>query len=233
MEPNYSKIFNNKIMQAVSAYCELNKIEDVDSFIKKCFTDGFNIEKYGLLGEESEKIDGDQKKWAEKEVIVEKRVEVPVEVIKEIEKIVEVPVEVIKEVVVEKEIIKEIPVEKVVTKIEYICDKTTEDELGKKVAELLNEMSKKDDQLDELRRSLDILLDKPPVEIIKEVEVIKEVENSEKLKMLSDTLQKLRKELLLKEEKIKELETINKQLESIKVNQGAVYLKGSNLTQRL
>ncbi len=51
--------------------------------------------------------------------------------------------------------------------------------------------------------------------------------------MLSDTLQKLRKELSLKEEKIKELETINKQLESIKVSQGAVYLKGSNLTQRL
>ena len=62
---------------------------------------------------------------------------------------------------------------------------------------------------------------------------VKEVENNEKLKMLSDTLQKLRKELSLKEEKIKELETINKQLESIKVSQGAVYLKGSNLTQRL
>ena len=229
MEPNYSKIFSNKIVQAVSAYCKLNNIEDVNGFIKKCFESGFIIEKYGLLGEtlnEGEKhlkIDGIEEKWVEKEVIVEKRVEIPVEVIREVEKIVEVPVEVIKEVVVEK----------VVTKVEYICDKTTEDELGKKVAELMNEMSKKDKELDELRRNLDILLDKPPVEIIKEVEVIKEVENNEKLKMLSDTLQKLRKELSLKEEKIKELETINKQLESIKVSQGAVYLKGSNLTQRL
>jgi hypothetical protein len=47
----------------------------------------------------------------EKEVIVEKRVEIPVEVIKEVEKIVEVPVEVIKEVFIEKEVVKEVLVE--------------------------------------------------------------------------------------------------------------------------
>jgi hypothetical protein len=233
MEPNYSKIFNKKTMQAVSAFCELNKIDDIDKFIKKCFTDGFNIEKYGLLGEtlnEGEndlKIDGEQEKWVEKEVIIEKRVEVPVEVIKEVEKIVEVPVEKIVEKIVE------VPVEKIVTKIEYISDKTTEDELGGIIANLKNEMSKKDEELDELRHNLDELLNKPPVEIIKEVEVIKEVENTEKLKMMGETLQKLRKELSLKDKKIEELETINKQLESIKVSQGAVYLKGSNITQKL
>jgi predicted RNase H-like nuclease (RuvC/YqgF family) len=233
MEPNYSKIFNKKTMQAVSAFCELNKIDDIDKFIKKCFTDGFNIEKYGLLGEtlnEGEndlKIDGEQEKWVEKEVIIEKRVEVPVEVIKEVEKIVEVPVEKIVEKIVE------VPVEKIVTKIEYISDKTTEDELGGIITNLKNEMSKKDEELDELRHNLDELLDKPPVEIIKEVEVIKEVENNEKLKMMGETLQKLRKELSLKDKKIEELEEINKQLESMKVSQGAVYLKGSNLTRRL
>jgi len=215
MEPNYSKIFNKKTMQTVSAFCELNKIDDIDKFIKKCFTDGFNIEKYGLLGEtlnEGEKdlkTDVVEEKQLIKEVIVEKRVEVPIEVIKEVEKIVEV----VREVPIE--IIKEVPVEKVVTKIEYISDKSSENEL------------------DELRHNLDELLDKPPVEIIKEVEVIKEVENNEKLKMMGETLQKLRKELSLKDKKIEELEEINKQLESMKVSQGAVYLKGSNLTRRL
>ena len=208
-------------MQTVSAFCELNKIDDIDKFIKKCFTDGFNIEKYGLLGEtlnEGEKdlkTDVVEEKQLIKEVIVEKRVEIPVEVIKEVEKIIEVPVE------------------KIVTKIEYISDKTTEDELGGIITNLKNEMSKKDEELDELRHNLDELLDKPPVEIIKEVEVIKEVENNEKLKMMGETLQKLRKELSLKDKKIEELEEINKQLESMKVSQGAVYLKGSNLTRRL
>jgi hypothetical protein len=172
-----------------------------------------------------------------KEVIVEKRVEIPVEVIREVEKTIEVikevPVEIIKEIIVEKEIIKEVPIEKVVTKVEYISDKTTENELGGIITKLEEEMSKKDEELDELRRNLDIALDKPPVEIIKEVEVIKEVENNEKLKMLGETLQKLRKDLLLKDKKIEELENINKQLESIKVSQGAVYLKGSNIIQKL
>ena len=55
----------------------------------------------------------------------------------------------------------------------------------------------------------------------------------DKIKMMGETLQKLRKELSLKDKKIKELEGINKELENIKVNQGAVYLKGSNITQRM
>jgi predicted RNase H-like nuclease (RuvC/YqgF family) len=156
MEQKNSKMLDNKIMQAVSAYCKLNDIEDIDGFIKKCFDTGFNIEKYGLLGKT---LNGDEKdlktgetgeKHLIKEVIVEKRVEIPVEVIKEVEKIIEVPVEVIKEiekivevpvdvikeVVVEKEIIKEVPVEKVVTKIEYISDKTSENELIGKIEQL-------------------------------------------------------------------------------------------------
>ena len=90
MEPNYSKIFNKEIMQAVSAYCKLNNIEEIDGFIKKCFNTGFNIEKYGLLGKTLNESEKDLKtveveeKHVIKEVIVEKRVEVPVEVIKEV-----------------------------------------------------------------------------------------------------------------------------------------------------
>ena len=220
-------------MQAVSAFCSSNNIEDVDDFMYRCFKQGFDIEKYGLLGNSLNEGEKD----LIKEVIVEKRVEIPVEVIREVEKTIEVikevPVEIIKEIIVEKEIIKEVPIEKVVTKVEYISDKTTENELGGIITKLEEEMSKKDEELDELRRNLDIALDKPPVEIIKEVEVIKEVENNEKLKMLGETLQKLRKDLLLKDKKIEELENINKQLESIKVSQGAVYLKGSNIIQKL
>jgi predicted RNase H-like nuclease (RuvC/YqgF family) len=212
---------DKKYNSDIQLFCELNKITDVNSFVTQCFKQGFDIKKYGLLGNSL----NEGEKEVIKEVIVEKQVEIPVEVIREVIK--EVPVEVI------KEIIKEVPVEKVVTKIEYISDKTTENELGKIITKLEEEMSKKDKELDELRHNLDIALDKPPVEIIKEVEVIKEVENNEKLKMMGETLQKIRKELSFKDKKIEELESINKQLESIKVSQGAVYLKGSNITQRL
>jgi predicted RNase H-like nuclease (RuvC/YqgF family) len=195
MEPKNLKIFDYKIMQAVSAFCSSNNIEDIDDFIYRCFKQGFDISKYGLLGktlndgEKDLKTSGIEEKHVIKEVIVEKRVEVPVEVIKEVEKI--------------------------VTKIEYISDKTTEDELGRIITELKNEMSKKDEELDELRRNLDIKLD----------------EN--KLKMMGETLLKLKKELSLKDKKIEELESINKQLENVKVNQNATYLNGSNITRRL
>ena len=218
MELNYSKIFNKKTIQSVLSFCELNEIGDTDKFIKKCFTNGFNIEKYGFLGnslndeEKHLKTDGIGEKHTEIEVIVEKRVEVPVEVIREVEKIVEV--------------IKEVPVEKVVTKIEYISDKTTENELG-------GIISKLEEELEKVRRSLDEHLSKPPIEIIREVEVIKEVDNNEKLKMMGETLQKLRKELSLKDKKIEELEGINKQQENVKNNQTAIYLNGSNLNRTL
>jgi predicted RNase H-like nuclease (RuvC/YqgF family) len=225
MEPNYSKIFNKKTIQSVLSFCELNKIDDTDKFFKKCFQSGFNIEKYGFLGnslnddEKHLKTDGIDEKHTEIEVIVEKRVEVPVEVIKEVEKIVEV--------------IKEVPVEKKV----YITDDSQMEKLTQEIERLqkLKEIHDLDQEnshkeLFELIKKVKELekeLDKSPIEIIKEVD------NNEKLKMMGETLQKLRKELSLKDKKIEELEGINKQLESIKVSQGAVYLKGSNITQKL
>ena len=223
MELNYSQIFNSRVLDQIKSYCSLNKIEDIDKFISDCFRQGFNIEKYGLLGntlndgEKHLKTDEVEEKQVIKEVIVEKRVEIPVEVIKEIKKVVEVPVdriievekivEVPVEVVVEKEIIKEVPVEKIVTKIEYISDKTTEDELGGIIAKLEEEMSKKDKNLDELRRNLDEVLDKPPVEIIKEVEVIREVEKpNDKVNLLQQTIQNLTSEVRELKKKNEELE---------------------------
>jgi hypothetical protein len=225
---------NPKYNSDILDYCKLNNIDDVELFVSQCFKQGFDIKKYGLLG----KTLNEGEKDLIKEVIVEKLVEVPVdrivevpvEVIVEKEKIVEVPVEVI----IEKEVIKEVPIEKVVTKVEYISNKTTEDELGGIIAELKNEMSKKDEKLDELRRSLDIALDKPPVEIIKEVEVIKEVERSnDKVIMLQDTLQKLRSEMKDKNTEIDSLKGLIKQLESRLNPTGAVYMKGSNINENL
>ncbi len=179
----------------LSAYCSANNIEDIDDFIYKCFKQGFDIKKYGLLGKplnEGEKhlnTGGIEEKQVEIEVIREIRVEVPVEVIKEVEKIVEVPVEVIKEVPVEKvvlqEVIKEVPVDRVVEKIIQTSDDTQINELLLKIQQLNGEisikcleidnikqefstktkemenifqdkMSKKDKELDELRRNLDI-----------------------------------------------------------------------------
>ena len=199
-------------MQSVSSFCDANNIEDKDNFIYLCFKQGFDIKKFGLLGETLNEGEKDLK-TVEME---ERRVEVPVEVIREFEKI--------------------------VTKIEYICDKCGESELFGKIKQLEEEMSKKDEKLDELRRNLDIILDitldEPPVEIIKEVEkiveVIKEVEKpNDRVEMLQETLISLRKELQTKNERIKELEKINRDLENISSNKGAVFLRGSNLNNRI
>lgn len=183
------------MMQTVSAFCESQEIKDVDNFMYLCFKQGFDIRKYGLLGktlnegEKDLKTGGIEEKLVEIEVIREIRVEVPVEVIKE--------------------------VEKVVTKIEYISDKSGENELLLKIQQLENEMSKKDLDLDELRRKLD-----DPV-------------TNNNINMLQNTLQKLRGELSEKNQKIKELEQINKGLLDGQQTSGAYLLRGSNLNKRV
>jgi len=231
--------FEIKNFKEVYDFCYLNQIMDINSFIDECFKQGFDIKKYGLLGKTLNEGEKDLKtgivgeKQVEIEVIREIRVEVPVEVIREVEKIVEI----IKEVTVE------VPVEKIVTKIEYISDKTSENELLLKIQQLednifhlndeidaekqkfstkttemenifQNKMSKKDNELDELRRNLDI-----PVE-------------DNRLTMLSDTLQKLKKEIIDKDKKIEELSTKINILEN-NINKGAVFMKASNISQNL
>jgi hypothetical protein len=185
-------------LKSVQEYCKLNNIENVDKFISKCYVDGFNIKKYGLLGDDSEKIGGIEEKQVEIEVIKEIRVEVPVEVIKEVVKYVEVPVEIIKEVeviqYVDKEVIKEVPVEIIKEKIVNVIQEVPVPNIDK-------------------------IGDEP--------------KSNDKVLLLQETLQKLRKELTEKNSRITELEEINKQLESIKVSQGAVFLKGSNLNETM
>jgi hypothetical protein len=185
---------NSAQLTSVQEYCKLNNIEDIDKFISKCFTEGYNINKYGLLGDDSGKIGGIEEKQVEIEVIREIRVEVPVEVVK----YVEVPIEIIKEVeviqYVEKEVIKEVPVEIITEKIVNVIQEVPVPNIDK-------------------------IGDKP--------------KSNDKVLLLQETLQKLRKELTDKNSRITELEEINKRLESIKVSEGAVYLKGSNINKTL
>ena len=78
-----------------------------------------------------------------------------------------------------------------------------------------NEMFKKDLELDKLRQKLD-----DPV-------------TNNKLNMLQDTLQNLRNDLSLKNDKINELEKINQELQKTANLQNAIYMKGSNLNSRI
>jgi len=260
MEPNYSKIFNKETLGSVNSFCKLNNIDDVDSFIKNVFQEGFNIKKYGLLGktlnegEKDLKKGGIEEKRVEIEVIREIRVEVPVEKI--VERIVNVTDDTkINELLLKiqqlenrpseiVEVVKEVPVDRVVEKIIYTTDDVQINELGGKIAELeqeiftktdeigkiiqefstkteemenifQNEISKKDLELDELRLKLD-----DPV-----------VNNN--INMLQNTLQKLRGELSDKNQKIKELEQINKGFLGGQQSSGAYLLRGSNLNKRI
>jgi len=244
---NITLELDSKQYKDLTRYCELNKLVPED-IVKKSYLEGFMIEKYGLLG----KTGGEQEKRVEIEVIREKRVEVPVEVIKEVVKVeyVEVPVEkeiikevpvekiveVTKEIPVEKVVIKEVPVEVIITKTEYISDDTKTNELLLKIQQMENEMSKKQQVLDEVRHSLDIHLAKPPVEKIVEVVVEKEsTDNSLKPKLdaLQNTLTKVRQETLDKDKKIRELEQTILDIQKLQENKQAVYLKGSNLDDKL
>jgi len=211
------------------SYCNLNDVL-ISEVVKKSFTTGFNIERYGLLNSNTPK-----------ETIIEKIVEVPVEVIKEIIKEVEKPVEIIREV--EKVVIKEVPVEKIVTKIEYISDDNKTNELFGKTEQLKTENEKlilnsqeKDKEIAEVRRTLDELLAKPPVEKIVEVVVEKEMtDNSSKVKLeaLQTTLGKIRGESLEKDKKILLLEDKIKELQKVQDNKQAVYFRGSNLDHKI
>ena len=265
----------------LQTFCKLNKLE-IDDVIASAFRQGYRIEKYGLLGTPGVV----QEKIIEKEVIVEKRIEVPVEVIIEkpiiqyvevekeiikeipvdrvVEKIVEVTKEIPVEKVVIKEVIKEIPIEKVVEKEIFITDDNQVNELLFKIQQLESDkqifstktqeleeevrkfstittenenifhykMSKKDEELDELRHSLDILRQTPPVEKIVEVVVEKPVDDSKSQK-LQETIAKLRQDILDKDKKISDLELKISELMGLQQEKKALYLKGSNLDDKL
>ena len=193
----------------------------------------------------------------EVEKIVEVIKEVPVEIINEVEKIVEVikevpspPVEVIK--YIDREVIKEIPVEKIVniydnsepTIIEKIVEKPVEvikevEKIVEKPIEVIKEVEKIVEKPIEVIKEIEKIVEKQiivevPVEKIIEKEVIKEVEKpNDKSKLLEVTLQNLKKELNLKDDRIKELMGKINQLEILNRNSGAVYMRGSNLNENL
>jgi predicted RNase H-like nuclease (RuvC/YqgF family) len=174
-----SKIYDKTTYSQIQTYCNENNITNIDDFIFRCFKQGFDINRYGFLGKTQEVI--------EKEIIIEK--EVPVEVVKEIEKIVYIT-----NTENEKNLTERI------TKLDEECKNfsTKIDELelerqifSTKTQEMENffqySLTKKDEELDELKRILD----------------------NDQSKKLQETLQKLRKELIEKNKKIEELENIN------------------------
>jgi hypothetical protein len=122
------------------SYCNMNDLR-ISEVIKKSYLGGFNIERYGLLN-----VSGVKETQVVKEVIVEKRVEIPVETIKEVVKIeyveVEKPVEKIVEKEVIKEIVKEVPVEKLVEKevIKEVIKEVPVDRVVEKVVEVIKEI---------------------------------------------------------------------------------------------
>ena len=77
MEKKYSLIIEKHLHDDVVAYCKLNNIEDVEKFKLTCFVKGYNIDKYGLFGDERDVKVVQQE--VVKEVIIEKPVEVIVE----------------------------------------------------------------------------------------------------------------------------------------------------------
>ncbi len=208
--------------QEVELFCKLNNIT-IDKLIKKSFKAGYNIEKYGLVGN----MGGIQEKWVEKEVILEKWVEIPVEVIKEVEKIVEVIKEVPVDRVVIKEVIKEVPVEIVVTKIEYISDKTSENELYEKIVQLESEKKIFSTKIKELESELVVFSTK-----MTEMENI--FQDNDNSQQLQNTIQTLMKSVRDKNIEIDELKKqLAEQQKNNEIYEKAKYLRSSNLDDTL
>jgi hypothetical protein len=277
MSPDTRKILvlSKAEHQDLESYCKLNNL-DVDAVLKDSYLQGFRIEKYGLLGNPG----AVHEKQVLKEVVVEKRVEVPVEVIVEkpvieyveiekeiikevprgvlvekivevvkevpVEKVVEKTVEIVKEIPVDRvviqEVIKEVPVEKVITKTEYVTDES-------KVLELVQELERLR-ALPPTTVEKEVIKEVPvPYEVVREVEVIKEItvevpvevvkevlvekKTSEDTQRLQETLNKLRQQTIDKDVKIKQLEEEIVSLKSLLQPQKAVYLRGSNLDDNL
>jgi hypothetical protein len=253
-QKNLSTInLSRKQLKDVEEFCKLNKIEDVEEFLVKCFVNGYEIEKYGLL----QNSGGSREKWVEKEIIVEKRVEIPVEVIIEktiieyvevekekeviVEKVVEKLIEVIKEIPVEKiviqEVIKEIPVEVKVEKKVYITDDEAVKQLGGKIIKLEEEESQLLSKIQQLETSFDTQkseyirkiseLESRPPTVVEKTTV-----DLSKQKALEETIQKLRGELQLKN---KEIQDLSNTIKEIQTNGGVrgVLLDGSNLNRTI
>jgi hypothetical protein len=222
MEPNNFSIINlsQQEIKDIQRFCELNKIEDIPTFLRTCAWKGYEVEKYGLLG----KMGGIQEKRVEIEVIREKRVEIPVEVI--------------------KEVIKEVPVEKIVT----IYDNSSENELLLKIQQLEDEKKIFSTKLTDTEQRLHIFSTKTQenenifqnrinelenreperIEIVKEVVIEKTTTDNSKQKALEETIQKIRTELQLKNKEINDLKLTITDMQK-QGGSKSVYMDGSNL----
>jgi hypothetical protein len=238
------------------SYCNLNDLR-ISEVIKKSYLEGFRIERYGLLN-----VGGTQEKQEVKEVFVEKRVEIPVEVIKEVIKIeyVDVPVEkiVTKEVIVEKiveitkevpvekiviqEVVKEVPVEKVVEKIIKVSDDNQINELLLKIQQLENTPPRVVEVIKEIPVDKVVIQEKVvevikevPVEVVKEIIIEKESDGNwkPKLEALQLTVQKLKQDNIEKDKTIREYEKTIEDIQKFQGETKAMYLKGSNLDDKL
>lgn len=204
------------------SYCKLNNFEP-ETILKSSYLEGFKIEKYGLLSGSGNVIEKEVIKEVvkyvevpiveEKEIVKIEYVEVPVEVVK----YVETPVEIIKEIeviqYVDREVIKEVPV----PNIDEIGDKTQINELLLKIQELENQPPKM-------------------VEIIKEVIVEMETSDNKlkpKLDALQNTVQKLKLDNIEKDKLIKEYEKTIQDIQKFNEGTKAMYLKGSNLDNKI
>ena len=176
-----SKIYDKTTYSQIQTYCNENNISDIEDFIFRCFKQGFDINRYGFLGKTQDII--------EKEIIIEKKIEIPVEVIKEVEKIVHITNTENEKNLTERITKLDEESKKFSTKIDEL--ELERQNFSTKTQEMEKNfhysLSKKDEELDELRRILD----------------------DDQSKRLQETLQKLRKELVEKNKKIEELEKIN------------------------
>ena len=184
-----------------------------------------------------------------KEVIREVKVEIPVVEEKEVIKYIEVPIEVLKEVI--REVRVEVPVEKIV----YVTD---QEEMNSKIFQKEQEFeeqrqifSTKTQELEnifhnekkELLSKIQELETKEPEvkEIIREVEVIKEViiekqttgDLQPKLDALQNTVHKLKQDNIEKDKKIREYEQTIQDIQKFQDEKKAMFLRGSNLDNKL
>lgn len=235
-----------KLQDEIWQYCMANNITNVDEFMHKMITNGFNTEKYGNApfshNLEPEIIEKEVIKEVVKEVIKE----VPVEVIKEVEKVVEkkveVPVEVIKEVpvdrIVEKEVIKEVVIEKevpveVVKEIEkivekeiYVTDDETITELTHKISDLEDKLELEvktanaqveiNKELDEAKNSLFDELEKKKEDLDETLLLLNDITKDERIKELEDELDKASNWRELHQTQKEDIEVANEEVEKLK-----------------
>ena len=82
-------------------------------------------------------------------------------------------------------------------------------------------------------KEMESFFQKEKNELIIQIEKNNQTKPVDKTKLLEGTLQNLKKELNLKDNRINELIKQIKELETYTSNKGAIYMKGSNLNQNL